>query len=314
MIDMRFVALSLLMLLSSCNEIKKPDWELVTDAAAFGPRDTAQPIAFAGHIWLSNGYFDSQRPVIRDLWRSEVGEETGSKWHKVLDETPFDHHSAVAVLNGKIYAAKNTVWRSDDGIKWEKLTDQGPTQFADALPMMRAFKGRLWFFWRDEIASSADGITWRAEGKGRYGPRSSYGVIANKDWIYVLGGALHNENNPKEKSYPTQTSVNDVWRSADGKVWTRLVKHAGWSPRKWPGVVAHNNKLYLFGGFDNLVGDNIGELWESEDGANWKRVVTDHEPSSRHWPSLFSSGEYLILAAGNGWPVINDVWKIKLAE
>jgi len=257
-------------------------------------------------MYLSNGYVTIDDPMVRDLWRSKDGRE----WEMVLANTPYDGHSAIAVHNNRIFAAKNTVWMSSDGEYWELISGYGPTTDPDALARMISFKGYLWFFYLDQVSSSVDGTTWTAT-SAPFGRRGGYAVVADENYIYVLGGSTLTPNLPPETAYPERTSLNDVWRSSDGVNWVRLVKHAPWSPRIWPGAVVHRGSIYLFGGFDNIAGDNIGELWKSDDGANWQRVVTALEPPKRHWPSLFSFKNSLYMVAGNGWPVRNDVWRLE---
>jgi hypothetical protein len=285
---------------------KKLDLYEVTDAADFEIRDTSQPFKFNGEMWMSNGYLTNDI-AYRDLWKST----DGFKWRKINGSTPYDPYSAIAVKDGYIYAAKNTVWRSRDGKNWELLKSDGPVSAQDSLPLMRSFKGKLWLFDHEQVYSSSDGREWDKH-DAPYGHRRSYTVAVFKGALWVIGGGLLEPANPPEKQYVERTAMNDVWRSEDGVHWQLVTADPGFSPRMWPTSVVHKDRLYIVAGFSNKKAKNLHGIWSSADGANWEKVVTPTKLPARHWPSVWSFGDDIIIAAGNGWPLRNDVWRLGL--
>ncbi len=283
---------------------KELDLEELTDGAKFEVRDTSQPFRFKGAMWMSNGYLTNELHY-RDLWRST----SGVNWIKVNGNTPYDPYSAIAVKDGYIYAAKNTVWRSKDGKVWEKIKPDGPLSDENSLASMKSFRGKLWLFDKERVFSSVDGKEWE-EHDAPYGHRWAYTVTVFKGALWLIGGGLAEPSDPPEKHYPERSAKNDVWRSEDGINWTLITADAGFAPRMWPTAVAHKDRLYVVAGFSNKEAKNLSDIWSTEDGEHWEKVVTKTELPARHWPSVWSNGDDIIIAAGNGWPLRNDVWRL----
>jgi len=122
------------------------EWKQVNRAAAWTPRIAAALVEFRGRMWLLGGtenyYFGNERSLKNDVWSSADGndwkqETAGAGW------SPRAYHQA-AVLNDRIYVfgggnyvpsyhAKNDVWSSTDGVKWERETETA------------SWTPRLWF-------------------------------------------------------------------------------------------------------------------------------------------------------------------------
>lgn len=284
------------------------NWRQIQPEAAFGIRDTAQPFVLGDKYWISNGYLTNST-VYRDLWSSADGVD----WQQEVAATPYDPYSAIAVHNGRVFAAKNSVWASDNGKDWSLVSENGPTDAVTALPMMRSFKGRLWFFHFGEVWSSADGSEWRKE-DAPFGRRSSFAVEVFNDSLWLIGGGLMEPASPPEVQYPERTAMNDVWRSSDGYTWELVTASAPWKPRMWPSTVVYDGRLYVVGGFSNRDVENFSDIWSSANGSDWSEVVTPNQFPARHWVSLFAVSDGIMLVAGNGWPLTNDVWRINLAK
>ena len=57
---------------------------------------------------------------------------------------------------------------------------------------------------------------------------------------------------------------------------------------------------------------NFDESWYTADGINWTLVKSDPMWSPRHEPTIYVYDGSLWLAAGNMWPLMNDVWKLTM--
>ncbi len=281
-------------------------WERVVDHAEFKPRDVAMPIQFGGYMWISNGYRDS-KTIARDLWRSK----DGASWELMNENTPYDPYSGMVVYKGAIYAVKTSVWRSIDGKKWDKINEVGPLENKNASSSLVVLKGKMLLISGNQIWSSRNGIKWKQEPTAPYSARNKYAVAVLDNAVYVMGGAKNASANQEDAFYPDQLALNDVWKSSDGRIWKQLTSNASWDKRMWPSVVAHKGKLVLVGGFDNLKKSNFSDTWLSSDGKKWC-LLNEKQYSGRHWPSLFSHIDHVFIVAGNTWPVMNDVWKLKL--
>ena len=85
-----------------------------------------------------------------------------------------------------------------------------------------------------DLWCSSDGANWTCVTKhAPHGARaaSAVGVFSGKIWL--MGGRIPERNTPVEKGYEKYTTFNDVWCSADGVAWKRVLEHAPWTPRMW---------------------------------------------------------------------------------
>ncbi len=203
-------------------EAQAPRWELVTEHAAFSPRDTAEDAVFLGKMWISNAYHAGGE-LVRDLWNST----DGVTWTKVLDNTPYDGYAEMAVFQGRLWAVKESVWNSADGVNWTKLLDKtrfGPRGYGELV----VFKDELWQLGSgDDVWHSQDGVKWECAASGLpWGKRYGAAVAVYGGKLWLCGGAEDKPSDPPEKHYPQYTTHNDVWCSEDGVTWTLVTERA----------------------------------------------------------------------------------------
>ncbi|MCC6444219.1 MAG: hypothetical protein IT210_12295 [Armatimonadetes bacterium] len=281
--------------------------ERVTEKADFAIRDTAEDAVFGGKMWMSNGYYGTNEDLYRDLWTSTGGQ----RWTKVLDSTPYDGYSEMVVFKRRLWAVKKSVWASTDGLRWERVLDNTPFG-ARSYGELVVFKNRMWQLGSGEdIWASADGSHWTcALPSAPFGKRHGSAVAAYKGNLWLMAGSTPETSDPPEKHYKTITTHNDVWSSPDGVKWARVLEHAPWDARTWTVAKAYAGKLWLIGGFDNRNSKNFAEIWYTEDGKDWRRFEADPFFSPRHEPTCYVYKGSLWIAAGNSWPLMNDVWRL----
>jgi len=286
-------------------------WERVTEQAAFSPRDTAEDAVFGGRMWLSNGYYHGN-VLHRDLYNST----DGITWNQVSNATPYPGYAELAVFGGKLWAVKGEVWQSENGIEWTKILDKTPfgrRGYGELLVLA----DKMWQIGSaDDVWNSSDGRTWtKVADDLAYGRRYAAAVAVYGERLWLLGGAIKTPNNPPEKGYEHSTTYNDVWTSADGSEWTRVLEHAPWSPRQWFAARAYAGKLWVIGGYDNVNAANLADVWHTQDGIHWTEVTCEGLSfSARHEPTCYVHKGSLWIVAGNSWPVRNDVWRLTLPE
>lgn len=284
---------------------EQPKWTLVMEHAAFSQRDTAEDAVFLGKMWISNAY-NTEGKLTQDLWNST----DGVTWTKVMEPTPYDGYAEMVVFQGKLWAIKGRVWNTSDGINWTKLgeTPFGARSYGECV----VFQDKIWQLGSgNDVWNTSDGTNWTcvlkdAPFESRFG--SAVAVYDNKLWL--CGGAVNKESDPPEKHYKQFTTYNDVWSSPDGEHWTRVTEHAPWAERQWFVAREYAGKLWIFGGFSNRESKNFAESWYTTDGVKWTLVQSDPMWSPRHEPTIYVYEGSLWLAAGNSWPLTNDVWKL----
>lgn len=283
-------------------------WERVAGPCAFSIRDTAEPVVFQGKMWLSNGY-EKEGTLIRDLWQSS----DGAAWTKVMDDTPYDGYSEMAVYRDKIWAVKGSVWNSDDGMNWRPVSARTPFGVRGYGELV-VFQDWLWQLGSGkDVWRTRDGVTWECvQPDAPYGERYGAAVAVYQDQLWLMGGATTATSDPPEKHYPKYTTHHDVWRSSDGVNWKRVLEKAPWAPRMWVTADVYAGRLVIIGGFSNREKINFSDAWFTQDGREWQACVSEPMFSPRHEASPFVFQGSLWVVAGNSWPLTNDVWRLTL--
>lgn len=254
----------------------EPKWVSITESAGWQPRDSSGEAVFQDKLWLLGGWFDSFSPPPRD------------------------------------------VWSSADGVTWEKVTGEAPWKYSD-LPMSVTFQNRLWMMggWyngrleghgaTNEVWSTADGKTWeKTTDAAGWSPRIAAGLVEFQGRLWILGGT-------ENYYFGDRNSLrNDVWSSADGKVWRQETAGAPWSPRAYHQAVVHDGKIWVLGG-GNYVPEYhaLNDVWCSEDGIHWTEVTAAAPWSPRLWFSAVAHRNHLwVLGGWSNNPSKNwgDVW------
>jgi hypothetical protein len=219
----------------------------------------------------------------------------------------------MAVYDGKMWAVKGSVWCSTDGVAWSQVCARTPFG-ARGYGEVVVHRRRMWQLGSGEdVWYSANGKEWTcATAHAPYGARAACAVTTFRGRLWVMRGYREVRSSPAEKHYPQFTTYNDVWCSADGVNWERVLEHAPWSPRMWFIAKVYANRMWVIGGLDNVNGANLGDVWYTEDGVNWHQFVCERTFSPRHEPTCYVYDDSLWIAAGNSWPVMNDVWRLTL--
>ena len=173
--------------------------------------------------------------------------------------------------------------------------------YPSAIVPVVAFNGDVWMVGQKRAWSSTDGIRWEAFPKADWGERISMGYAYFNNTFWVTGGM----------EYATNTFLNEIWSSRDGKTWTRAVSHAEWSPRKGHTLIEFKGRLWLFGGETSVdefraPDEFINDIWSSGDGIHWTRVAHEAPWEVRGNPQLVVFDGKLWLIGGQGR---SDIWQ-----
>ena len=332
-------------------------WELVTRHAAFHERDSAQSWVHDGKLWFGGGWFNSFGEPPRDVWSADA---TGRNWTRATTKAAWDHadFAAMATLNGRMLhiggwrggrlanaTASARVFASTDGAQWDLLADPAPFPSREGAAAL-TFGGRVWLLGGatqyyfaanatgaqllSDVWSSADGATWScATTAAGWAPRAYHAAVAFGGRMFVLGGGNYQSGGGTGTGEPLvgYRAYNDVWASADGKRWGKVVASAPWTPRIWFGAAVYRGCMWVLGGWaapngynaSRGVNYNANDVWTSADGKNWERSG-DPAWNGRHAPSVQVLGDRIWLMAGNNWGnyshgihgTVNEVWSLQL--
>ena len=257
--------------------------------------------------------------AFRDVWRSTDGET----WERLVATAAFGptHRHGLAVYRGSLWVIGRAyvsqygatipeadVWRSADGISWELVTATAAFG-ARSDHQVAVHDGSLWVIggqsssWQDDVWRSADGENWvlvttrAAALRDSSGVREDFRVVTWRGSLWIMGG--HNRG-----------AKGDVWRSADGASWTRVVAR-GFDSRHSHAMAVHDGSLWIVGGYPG--GDSDNHVWGSGDGVSWQLITRDAPFAPRQNHQLVSYGGSLWVIAGSPRPSSfgygGDVWR-----
>jgi hypothetical protein len=211
-----------------------------------------------------------------------IPNSTAAMWVQV-NETGFGNLanksiSALDVFGTQFYAgAQNseegaTIWRSDDGITWNKVSEPGfsdlYTNTVSTILDFEEFKGELyastgWYLIPGQIWRSETGDSWEQVEANGFGSASNNAIAAFGVFSNTLYAGTHDNNGL------------EIWRSETGNSgeWTRVV--AGGNGQASNALVT--GFMEFKGMFYVAVengGDDGAEIWRTSDGLDWDRVVT----------------------------------------
>lgn|GEM_PF-1651972 len=172
----------------------------------------------------------------------------------------------------------------------------------DGVEAALVFRGKLWMLDTNDAQawSSIDGLNWAAVQVAQPWRKRSQGEAVVFDGgkgpqMWIIGGRLWGGGQ--------SGMLNDVWCTTDdtGANWAQVAPAGGkiWSPRSNFGCVVFQNKLWVFGGYDNN-GNFLNDVWSSPDGQTWTL-----ETSSPGWtPRAYFSATTFILPSSS----TNQIW------
>ncbi len=229
------------------------------------------------------------------------------------------------------------VWNSSDGVHWSEVASNVPWGNR-VLFYTVVFNGKLWVMGGqsleldgcpgpamsaqvyNDVWTSSDGANWTqvkpASGFGsswttvptpKWSPRGVIcGAVVFNGQMWLIGGGIYGSPSTPEVLY------NDVWSSADGLTWHRVLDHAPWDPRIYHDVIVYDGRMWVIGGHRGAGEGNIADAWSSADGVHWTQVPgTPWE--GRHAASVAVFKGLLWLAAGStDEDAENDVWALSL--
>ena len=165
-------------------------------------------------------------------------------------------------------------------------------------------EGRLWH----DVWSSADGVEWRREVEhAEWSPRHLYSsLVVHGDRLWLIGGGANN--------YHPFRGYRDVWVTSDGRHWECACDEGPWPARIWGSATSYAGRLWFLTGFRaEPTWNNFDDVWYSADGATWQPFPSPQVWSPRHEVSPYVHAGALWVVAGNAWPLMNDVWRLRLA-
>ena len=218
------------------------EWICVTEQAAFAGRDGAGALVFKDRMWLLGGWNPGDKVNFPRICNSEVWcSSDGETWVEVNEEASWEgrHTAGYAVHNGQMWVVGGDC-------------NQGHYQ--------------------NDVWRSSDGVGWDLVcDPVPWGPRVLHYTAVLDGRIWVMGGQTIPQFADEDEIF-----YNDVWNSADGRAWNRVVENAPWAERGMIGGSAvFQNRIWILGGgtYDTPRIERrwmYNDVWSTADGANWE--------------------------------------------
>ncbi len=230
---------------------KQPyQWTSVNIQAPFAPRDGAGALTFRGRMWLLGGWNPRDKVHFPKVCNSEVWSSAdGKDWTLEIKLAPWDgrHTAGYVVHNDRMWIVGGDA-------------NQGHYQ--------------------NDVWSSADGKDWQQEHDNvPWSPRVLHYAVVHGGKIWVIGGQTL-----PQYALADEVFYDDVWCSADGKQWDKVLDHAPWAPRGLIGGRAvFRDRIWIIGGGTYDTPDKpdrlfYNDVWSSADGIDWR-----HDAESTPW-------------------------------
>jgi len=269
--------------------------------------DTAATLTRDARWWLRSGTTASA-PVTISL----------QKFRPRASPTVGSFRGKLWVVGGAEYSSLpyTPVWNSDDGVSWTPVTTfgDGPyrlrsqlVEFNNRLYLIGGEGSRFGYvddFYRDDVWSTADGITWtETTPDAPWSGRWDHSAFVFNGRLWIVSGAV----------YPSYVGGDDAWSSADGRNWVQETSGGPFSTGAMAAVM--NGRIWVVGG--TTSSDSLSaSVYSSADGRTWRTETTTAPYPGRLGAAFHAlNGRLYLIAGWTGWDRAtgadfraNDVW------
>lgn len=301
-----------------------PPWVLSEPLPPWAARSAFACVRLSdGSMVLMGGV--STTGYYNDVWKSP----DGITWTQLTDNAGWSKRSGLAavalsddsiVVSGGINAGfpltfAKDVWKSEDGITWERLTANAEYSARKQHGFIRTSDDRLLVFGGYALASgythdvweSSDGVSWdNLVAAAPWSPREGFGhAILSDNSVILIGGN------------GTPTPIHDVWKSGDGETWECLNADAPFltpytTRGYFPAIALSDDSIVILGG-QTIPSGVRSDVWHSLDGITWVEATAAAEWGSRCFmPGIAHDDGTVFMLGGTGTSgPKSDVWSSK---
>jgi len=260
---------------------KKYSWErYVCEGAIPSPRNSCGAVIHKGAVFVFGGYDGTQN--FNDVFRFDIAKH---EWACLSKRNPPAPRNSFTVVNFR-------------GVLYLFGGFDGTTRFND----LRTFN----------LETHTWGMVHDNDTPNTPSRRSGHGACVSGNAMYVYGGTCH------QLTDSTSVYFNDLWRfDFITRTWTEVTPGPN---DQWPApvythtFVAHEDSLYLFGGFDYRKRN--ANLFEFNTVSKQWRLLTSPSVTSKPLPSKRSchtacvlNDRMYVFGGFNGERILQDMWE-----
>jgi len=222
-------------------------------------------------MWMIGGFTTAATDSVNDVWYSTDGIDwtqatAAAQWTKRNNLTSLEYNNQMWVIGGYDGTNyRNDVWYSTDGVDWTQAT--AAAQWARRSNHKSVvFSNRMWVVGGfdpshfNDVWYSTDGTDWtQATANSQWESREDHTSLVYNNQMWIVGGRADTN-----ACLGGNTWCNDVWYSTDGSDWTQSTSNAEWGQRSMHTSVVYGNQMWIIGGFDAEVSDQVSDVWKSE--------------------------------------------------
>jgi hypothetical protein len=301
--------------LEQVKDFESYTWQEVAAGRRWEPRAGLRVLDLDGNFYLMGGRTPRpprQPPVPGDsnIWSDVwVSEDRGVSWLQLLESggghwPPRAYFQALQ-LDGFMYVLGG----QDFALVELPFCAGQPPEICPPFVSQSRFFNDVW--------RSPDGIDWEMmTAEAGWAGRAGLSAAVLNGEMYIAGGST-NDDSAIIGGPPTRIYYNDVWKSADGRQWTRLTEAAPWAPRAGGVMVTKGDFLYMLGGEFGFLCEPqpdctlpyFNDVWRSADGVSWEQVTASAGWSPRPGHQCGVIQDTLVCFGGFGIPENPvDVW------
>ncbi len=174
-------------------------------------------------------------------------------------------------------------------------------------------KAKIFAIKKEDKKIDVNNLGWIEQKSGeRFSKRDSFYLFPFKEKLYLLGGIDGSQNiiGHHKVDYESSPHFNDIWESADGVSWNRIVEHAEFPKIRSTVVVQSGEELVMLGGWSPDQGYDIG-VWKSVDAIHFEKIKKTPEFGEREGHKIIShEGKFYLFGGVNyiSGKTFNDVW------
>jgi len=298
-------------------------WICATASAGWPPGET-KAVVFNNMIWVFPASLNNADK--NSIWTSS----DGITWTCLTDSTPWSRKLifGVTVFNDKLWViggyidslhSVNSIWYSTDGFNWVRAVDSTPWGARDDFSTV-VFENKF-FIWGgrnsvdelNDVWCSPDGMNLICvNDSAEWYPRCFHTAIVFDNKIWVMG------------SYGwtgRYMTMDDIWCSSDGIIWTNAVKHAAWTARNCHACAVYDNRIWIMGGVIRTPNGEqaTNDIWFSRNGKGWTQSCTTSVWVKRFYhTSVVFDNKLWVIGGMDDFPPnprgFNDVWYLDLEK
>jgi N-acetylneuraminic acid mutarotase len=294
-------------------------WTQAGSAVILGTAEGLRAAVVGTRLYITGAAFSSmytQQVFYTDTGNSWTGTGVTVPFERRIETAFYSYQNRLWVYGGDTHDAyqdpscctRSDLWSSANGGIWTYEHTSAPYSPYRGQQLVE-FGGKLWLLGpgRDGVSrawSSENGDDWvNVPGANVLPQRVWPGVISFAGKLWMIGGLDGDTGNPA-------SFKNDVWSSADGNTWTRVLANAPFTARYAHAVYVANGRLFVAGGVEGPPYVRPTDIWSTSDGVTWRQDLVSAPFGARVGHKVAALNGRLWLTGGsdelNQFP--SDVW------